>query len=50
MNLLDLHKSSVHFDEQSHTYTTADGVALSGVTSIMSQVGHAVIQMIKRVV
>ena len=38
MNLLDLHKSSVHFDEQSHTYTTADGVALSGVTSIIKQV------------
>lgn len=38
MNLLDLHKSSVHFDEQSHTYTTADGVVLSGVTSIIKQV------------
>lgn len=38
MNLLDLHKSSVHFDEQNHTYTTADGVVLSGVTSIIKQV------------
>ena len=38
MNLLDLHRSSVHFDEQSHTYTSADGVVLSGVTSIIKQV------------
>ena len=38
MNLLDLNKSLVHFDEQSHTYTTADGVVLSGVTSIIKQV------------
>jgi len=38
MNLLDLHRSSVHFDEQSHTYTTTDGVSLSGVTSIIKQV------------
>lgn len=38
MNLLDLHVSSVHFDERTHTYTTSDGLQLSGVTSIIKQV------------
>lgn len=37
MNALDLHRSSVRFDEQSHTYTTSDGRQLSGVTSILKQ-------------
>lgn len=38
MNALDLHRSSVRFDEQSHTYTTSDGRQLTGVTSILKQV------------
>lgn len=38
MNALDLHRSSVRFDEQSHTYTTSDGRHLTGVTSILKQV------------
>lgn len=38
MKLLDLHVSSVHFDERTHTYTTSDGLQLSGVTSIIKQV------------
>jgi hypothetical protein len=37
MNALDLHRSSVRFDEQSHTYTTSDGRQLTGVTSIIKQ-------------
>lgn len=37
MNALDLHRSSVRFDEQSHTYTTSDGRQLTGVTSILKQ-------------
>lgn len=37
MNALDLHRSSVRFDEQSHTYTTSDGRQLIGVTSIIKQ-------------
>lgn len=38
MNALDLHRSSVRFDEQSHTYTISDGRQLTGVTSIIKQV------------
>ena len=38
MNALDLYRSSVRFDEQSHTYTTSDGRHLTGVTSILKQV------------
>lgn len=38
MNALDLHRSSVRFDEQSHTYTTSDERQLTGVTSILKQV------------
>lgn len=38
MTLLDLHRSSVFFNEFQHTYTTKDGRLLSGVTSIIKQV------------
>ena len=38
MTLLNLHRSSVFFNEFQHTYTTKDGRLLSGVTSIIKQV------------
>lgn len=38
IQLLDLHRSSVLFDELSHTYSTRDGCVLSGVTSIIKSV------------
>lgn len=38
MTILDLHRSSVFFNEFQHTYTTKEGRLLSGVTSIIKQV------------
>lgn len=38
MNVLDLVRSSVLFDERSHTYTAHDGRQLTGVTTIIKQV------------
>jgi hypothetical protein len=35
--VVDLKNSSVKFDQESHTYTTEDGVILSGVTAMLSE-------------